>query len=211
VTAGPGDFRRPIDEPAYLADPGPALAAIAAADPGFDPERFLDNFQQLFFQLKAAWQARDAEAGQAYMTAGMYANWSAQIENMTAHGIHNVLENLIISGTAFVTAEHAAELDRITLRVDASAGHFALADATGEVVFGSAEPQPLTEYWTFERPSGARTPAPSGSGPQCQTCGAPVSLDRSGRCRYCKSPVRLAGIDWAVARVSEVYDLGPRP
>ncbi len=206
------EFRRPLDEPAGLIDPRPALTAIAAADPGFDRQRFLDRLQELFFRLKQAWQDREAGAAQPFMTPGMFAAWNSQIETMTSERVRNVLENLAVQDLEFVTASHSEQIDRVTVRINAVAGHYAVAEATGEVVFGSTQPQPLTEYWTLERPGSLRTPGRAGNPDlQCPTCGAPLQFDRHGHCRYCQATVSLASLDWTVSRVSDVYEFPDPP
>ena len=202
------DYVRPIDEPATVPDPRPALAAIRAADPAFDPQRLLDRVQSLFFGLKRAWQARDAAPARPFMSAGMFDNFSAQIDAMRKNRIRNVLEDLHVLGTHVVAADHGEQGDRITVRIDAGAAHYAVADSGGELVFGSHQPVPLTEYWTLERPAGVRTPGTGGSSaPQCPNCGAPLTSDAAGRCHYCNAPIKLAGIDWIISRISETYEL----
>jgi hypothetical protein len=43
----------------------------------------------------------------------------------------------------------------------------------------------------------------------CLSCGAPVSLNQIGECRYCKAAVTSGKFDWVVSRIEQDDAVSP--
>ena len=184
------------------------LAALQAKDPNFNQQMFLDRAQAAFFALQKAWMDRNLEPARVYMSDGIYHRWKAQIDAMIAAHKKNVLDNLVIGGVQIVKVQTDPNFDSITVRIDASAADYEVDDTTAnKVIYGSRQDQPFTEYWTFTRSGAARTKAGEGAeATQCPNCGAPLSINESGVCSYCKATVTSGQFGWVLDNITQASE-----
>jgi hypothetical protein len=98
--------------------------------------------------------------------------------------------------------------DAITVRIDASAADYEVDDTTAnKVIYGSRDSKPFTEYWTFIRSGAARTKAGEGAEiTQCPNCGAPLSINESGICSYCKATVTSGQFGWVLDNITQASE-----
>jgi hypothetical protein len=184
------------------------LAALQTKDPNFNQQMFLDRAQAAFFALQKAWMDRNLEPARVYMSDGIYHRWKNQIDAMIAAHKKNILDNLMIGGVQIVKVQTDPNFDSITVRIDASAADYEVDDTTvDKVIFGSRQDQPFTEYWTFTRSGSARTKAGEGAEvTQCPNCGAPLSINESGVCSYCKATVTSGQFGWVLDNITQASE-----
>jgi hypothetical protein len=184
------------------------LAALQLKDPNFNQQMFLDRAQATFFALQKAWMDRNLEPARVYMSDGIYHRWKMQIDQMIAAHKRNVLDNLVIGGVQIVKVTTDPNFDTITVRIDASAADYEVDDTSAnKVIYGSRQNQPFTEYWTFIRSGGARTKAGEGAEvTQCPNCGAPLSINESGVCSYCKATVTSGQFGWVLNNITQATE-----
>jgi Tim44-like domain len=184
------------------------LAALQAKDPGFNQQMFLDRAQAAFFALQKSWMDRNLEPARVYMSDGIYHRWKTQIDAMIAAHKKNMLDNLVIGGISIVKVQTDPNYDAITVRIDASAADYEVDDTTAnKVIYGSRQNQPFTEYWTFIRSGAARTKAGEGAEVTlCPNCGAPLSINESGVCSYCKATVTSGQFGWVLDNITQASE-----
>ncbi|HEX9095306.1 MAG TPA: Tim44-like domain-containing protein [Candidatus Dormibacteraeota bacterium] len=214
--------RTSIGNPMQAANYGPAyapmaqmrstvtedLAALQTKDPNFNQQMFLDRAQAAFFALQKAWMDRNLEPARVYMSDGIYHRWKTQIDAMIAAHKKNMLDNLVIGGVHIVKVQTDPNFDTITVRIDASAADYEVDDTTAnKVIYGSRQNQNFTEYWTFIRSGSARTKAGEGAEvTQCPNCGAPLSINESGVCSYCKATVTSGQFGWVLDNITQASE-----
>lgn len=184
------------------------LAALQAKDPDFNEQRFLDRAQAAFFALQKSWMERNLEPARVYMSDGIYHRWKNQIDAMIAAHKKNILDNLVIGGVQIVKVQSDPNFDSITVRIDASAADYEVDESSNnKVIFGSQKDQPFTEYWTFTRSGAARTKAGEAAEvTQCPNCGAPLSINESGVCSYCKATVTTGQFGWVLDNITQASE-----
>lgn len=184
------------------------LASLKSKDPNFNEQMFLDRAQASFFALQKAWMDRNLEPARIYMSDGIYHRWKNQIDAMIAAHKRNVLDNLVIGGVQLVKVQTDPNYDAITVRIDASAADYEVDDTTAnKVIYGSRDSKPFTEYWTFIRSGAARTKAGEGAEiTQCPNCGAPLSINESGVCSYCKATVTSGQFGWVLDNITQASE-----
>jgi len=184
------------------------LAALQSKDPNFNQQMFLDRAQAAFFALQKAWMDRNLEPARVYMSDGIYYRWKNQIDAMIAAHKRNVLDNLVIGGVQIVKVQTDPNFDSITVRIDASAADYEVDDTTAnKVIYGSRDSKPFTEYWTFIRSGAARTKAGEAAEvTQCPNCGAPLSINESGVCSYCKATVTSGKFGWVLDNITQASE-----
>jgi predicted lipid-binding transport protein (Tim44 family) len=181
------------------------LAAISARDSRFNKDAFLGGVQSTFFVVEEAWSRRKPEISRQVMADGLWQQHRVQISGYSEANRRNVLEGLAVGSLTVIAAGTDANYDTVTVRILASSADYDVDDRTGKVVRGSKEIVQWTEDWTFQRSSSAHTPPAGGTlSNRCPNCGAPLDLDPSGECRYCKAPVSSGTFDWVLTRISQV-------
>ena len=181
------------------------LAAIRAHDPQFDENEFINQAQREFFIVEKAWSDCKPEESRRVMADTLWDQHRAQIEQYVAKGQHNVLDNLALAGATIVSAGSDANHDHIALRMHAACADYDVDNGTGKVVRGDRSVREWYEDWRFERSSKATTRPDGGTMAQhCPNCGAPLDVDLSGVCSYCKAPIMSGDYDWVLARIDQV-------
>ena len=75
-------------------------------------------------------------------------------------------------------------------------------DATGDVVNGSKDKTKLMRYeWSLVRPCGTKTGGEMTHTEVCPNCGAPVDINKAGKCEYCGSIIETKASDWAISAI----------
>ena len=177
------------------------LAQIAADDPGFDPEVFMQHAQMAYFLAEEAWQARNPEQARPYLGDAEYLKWQVRAKELERLHQKNVLENLNVQGMHLIAADHSSQGDSVTVRIDAVAADYLVDDSDGKVVQGERQDQRFSVYCSFQRVAGTRTPVAGVLDNKCPKCGAPLSLDEAGQCRHCGAAVGSGHFDWVLARI----------
>lgn len=179
------------------------LSDLSSRDPNFNQQVFLDRAQATFFALQNAWMNRNLEPARIYLSDGIYHRWKMQVDEMLAQRKRNVLDDLVIGGCTIAQVAGDANFDSITVRFDASAADYEVDDLN-RMVSGDKKDRPFTEYWTFIRSKAARTRAgETAEITQCPNCGAPVSVNESGTCAYCKATVTTGQFGWVLDNITQ--------
>jgi predicted lipid-binding transport protein (Tim44 family) len=182
---------------------GQGIANLQASDPAFALDAFQARAKAAFLALQDAWCRQNLDAGRGFLSPGAYFTWRAQLETLAAEGRRNVMENLEVRSVAPIQIVHGRVYDDLTVRITAAAADFEI-DAAGKIVFGDRTVRAFTEDWTFQRSVGVATSQKAGTLENtCPSCGAPVSLNQIGECRYCKAAVTSGKFDWVVSRIEQ--------
>lgn len=189
-------------------DPERGLAALRAKDPRFATDTFEEQVQRAFFLVEEAWTGRNPDLSRQVMADGLWQQHRFQIESYRSAGKRNVLDGLSVLSVTVIAVHLDDDYDTITVRILARSADYDLNDK-GKVIRGSRQVTDWAEDWTFQRAAGATTPAAGGTlTDKCPNCGAPLELDFSGVCKYCKALVSDGTYDWVLARIAKVPPAG---
>ena len=189
---------RPGPDPAVLS----GLGAIAAADPDFEAESFLQRAEMVLFLVKQAYQERNMHEGRAFLANPLYGTWKAEVEQLQSRTEHWLFENLNVRSMHVVRAERGPEEESITVHFDLVSDNKLIDDETGRALRDSGDDIRYGERWTFTRAAGARTVVSGGVVAQkCPNCGALLDLHEDGTCNYCGVDVPSGKYDWTVSRI----------
>ncbi len=175
------------------------VATLCAADQNFSLQAFQGRAKAAFLALQDAWCKQNLDAGRAFLSPGAYFAWAAQLETLAAEQRRNVMENIEVRAVEPLQIVHGRVFDDLTVRITAAAADYEV-DPAGKIVFGDRTVRPFSEDWTFQRSVGVATLNKPGTLENtCPSCGAPVSLNQIGECRYCKAAVTSGKFDWVVS------------
>lgn len=136
------------------ADPvAETFRTIRQTEPDFDPERFKEIAQDVFFRIQAAWMRRDLTPVLGLIGDQLKTEYLATLAEMKQKGLINKLENIAVRRIEIVDAGVQGNEVYITLLFTANLLDYTVAESSGEIVSGSnTEPVKFEERWTFARP-----------------------------------------------------------
>jgi hypothetical protein len=154
------------------------LGQITAADPYFDSAGFLSFAQGAYWKIHQATASGDLESARSLLSDAMF----QQLESTRSQpGWSNPIQS--VAQAAITNVGHDGMSDTVTVRIGATST--------------AKKKNQLVEDWTFQRPAANRAGATSApTVTQCPSCGAPVSTDEHGNCRYCHVPIKGVVGDW---------------
>ena len=174
-------------------------------DPDWNEDRFLDTAETIFFTVQEGWSKKELNICRPYLSNSVYNRFKKQLEDLTKRGLRNVCENVVVGSTEIVKIEQDKQFDSISVKFRASMRDYKIDEKTGKVVEGStAQTPPFTEYWTFIRKAGLKTrEAHAVENKKCPNCGAPLEINESGVCKYCKANVVSGNFDWVLSKITQ--------
>jgi predicted lipid-binding transport protein (Tim44 family) len=144
-----------MGQTATVSDLERGLGYIRQMDSAFDPVRFTETAADVFFNIQAAWTARDMGAMRHGLTPEMYETLQKECERLRAERRVNRLENIAVRTVEVTEAWQEGGQDFVTVHFLASLLDYTVDETSNQVVAGSrTEPVKFEEYWTFVRPVG---------------------------------------------------------
>ncbi len=122
---------------------GPALQAIADADPSFAPDRFVDGARAAYRMILEAFWAGDSRAMDGLVSDEIQENFAAAIGDRDGRRLDNRFVEIV--GASITEAEMVGQMAEVTLRF------------TARIASGGSDAV-TTDLWTFSRHIGSRDP-----------------------------------------------------
>ncbi len=156
VSAGDGERWRGVAEPGSAVAQG--LDAIAAADPNFSAQPFLDGAKKAYEMVVTAFAAGDRETLQKLLAVEVFDSFAAALEARAQRG--DVVSTTVVSmdEAKIEEAGLSGRTARVTVRF-LSKLMTATHDKAGTLVDGSTDKAvDMNDVWSFARDAGARDP-----------------------------------------------------
>jgi predicted lipid-binding transport protein (Tim44 family) len=179
-----------------------SIEALAARDPQFSEEGLLARVRFIFESMQAAWSSLEWERARPFLSDRLHEAQSYWIIAYRASGLRNITERTQIRRIELVRASRDRWFDAITVRLFACGLDYTVRDADGAVVGGSkSRERAYSEYWTLIR--SAQKTGPASATPNCPQCGAPLSINMTGRCTHCEAKINSGEFDWVLSRIEQ--------
>jgi predicted lipid-binding transport protein (Tim44 family) len=121
----------------------------------FDPVRFRDTASEVFFNIQAAWMARDMTPVRHLLTPEMYEQMQKDCDQLRLERRVNRLEHIAVRSTEVTEAWQETGQDFVTVHFLASLLDYTVEEGSNQVLEGSSTtPVKFEEYWTLTRPVG---------------------------------------------------------
>lgn len=148
-----GALELPADTDAKLA---PALEAIADADPGFEPSRFVGGAKAAYGMILESFWAGDMAALSGLMSDEVHAQFAGAVTARDGQRLDNKLVR--INRARIVNAQMIGQMAEITVQFDADIVAVT-RDADGTLLSGSeSDAVPTSDVWTFSHLAGSTDP-----------------------------------------------------
>ncbi len=185
---------------------GLPLSTLKQKDPNFDEQAILQRVANQYVQMQSAWEKKDWEPMRAIMTDALYNQMARQLDELKQKGLTNHVDRIAVLDTFISKYMQEADLDVLVVRIKTRICDYTTKDGTGEIVQGSQTRELFMTYdWKLTRNKDRVTLAESElSSVSCPHCGAPLSVNESGKCDYCGSVVTLSDHDWALTAIKGI-------
>jgi predicted lipid-binding transport protein (Tim44 family) len=144
----------PVAPPPIPTPSASGFDLVRQSEPDFDPEKFKEIAQDVFFKVQAAWMRRDTSSVQGLIGQELKIEYDAQFAELKQKGLINRLENIAVRSIEIVDAGMEGQEVYIKVLFTANLLDYTVEESSGKVVKGdSTEPVKFEEFWTFARPS----------------------------------------------------------
>jgi predicted lipid-binding transport protein (Tim44 family) len=134
------------------------LRAIAAADPAFEGDAFLNGAKVAYEAIVAAYARGDRDTLRGLLSREVFESFNAVITEREARGETNEFSFVGISSAGIVDASFAGRIAHVTVRF-VSELVTAIRDRSGNVIEGDIKAvRQVTDVWTFARDISSRNP-----------------------------------------------------
>ncbi len=181
-----------------------AVQALQQSDPAFDLQAFYGRVSTAFLKIQDAWCAQSLQTIRPFISDGTHERFGLQFTEQKLDALRDRMKNIAVQQIQMVQLIHDNVFDSATVCITASAVDQTLSTQTGAVVSGSGDAEVFTEYWTFLRRRGAKTP--NGAGlieGNCPNCGAAIELNAGSQCQACHALLRSGQYDWVLAEITQ--------
>ncbi len=179
-------------------------------DLAFNENHFNERVKKAFEAIQMGWSDRNLSKAQAFLSDGVFEQFSIQLSEMKEKKIIDFMSNLQIKRVQTVDVNSDKNFDVVHVKIDASAINYRKDEKTGAFIEGSKSPQDFSEVWSFVRKPGAKTTRKPGlvEG-QCPNCGNPISIGRVSKCDVCNSLLRSGEYDWVLSEITQTCEWAP--
>jgi predicted lipid-binding transport protein (Tim44 family) len=137
--------------PAFEGPAAAGLEAIAAADPGFEPERFVEGARMAYTMIVEAFARGEKDALRSLLSTQVYDRYAEAIDGRVTRQEQVKTEIERIASAEIAEASHEDGLARVKVRFRAEIATETL-DEKGERIAGDfSQLSTVRENWIFER------------------------------------------------------------
>lgn len=200
-TGGSGASSDPAQMPQREIDSG--LAKLKEEDPEFSREAFLERVSNMYVQLQEAWEAKKWEPIRIMMTDALYNQFKRQLDEYIRNNQTNHVDRIAVLSADMISYRQDEVNDIIKVLLKTRIVDYVVNDADGSLVSGDRSREKFMTYeWTLIRAKGVKTTHDQGVGQvNCPSCGAPMSINQSGKCEYCGSVLTSGQYDWIISAI----------
>ena len=200
-TGGSGASSGPAQMPQREIDSG--LAKLKEEDPEFSREAFLERVSNMYVQLQEAWEAKKWEPIRIMMTDALYNQFKRQLDEYIRNNQTNHVDRIAVLSADMISYRQDEVNDIIKVLLKTRIVDYVVNDADGSLVSGDRSREKFMTYeWTLIRAKGVKTTHDQGVGQiNCPSCGAPMSINQSGKCEYCGSVLTSGQYDWIISAI----------
>ena len=203
LSALPGGKEPGYDMPTVQSgDLAAEMRRLQGRHPDFSPEAFGMRVADIYFGLQKHWSDGRWDRVRPWVTDSLYQSLRFWIEQHTAHGLRNRLEDVELHKVTIVGVRTDAWYESIVVRIHGSMKD-SMVDAQGAIVGGNAKQSRwFSEYWTFIRAVGSGGAIHDAH--QCPSCAAPLDqIGHTGVCGYCGSKISSGTFDWVLSGIEQ--------
>ncbi len=133
------------------------LDAIAASDPSFTRDRFIEGARKAYEMIVAAFAKGDRDTLRRLLSPEVYENFARAIANREAKGESVETAVVAIDDTRVEDARLEGGVSNVTLRLAVKL-MTTRRDRDGRVIEGAEHPVSIVDLWTFARAPASRDP-----------------------------------------------------
>ncbi len=176
------------------------VETIRAHDPGFSAEAFKAFAQDCYLRLQEAWEAKDWARVRPLESDRLFAIHEQQLRELIDGKRTNHMDAQCILKTELVSTKLDGQREILVVRLNATLLDYVTDDTTGKLLDGSkTERKNRTYRLEFIRTAGVLTDTGVDlTSHECPCCGAPVEVNATGHCAYCRNVITSGKFGWVM-------------
>lgn len=176
------------------------IETIRAHDPGFSAEAFKAYAQDCYLRLQEAWEAKDWARVRPLESDRLFAIHEQQLKELIDGKRTNHMDAQCILKTELVSTKLDGQREILVVRLNATLLDYVTDDTTGKLLEGSkTERRNRTYRLEFIRTAGVLTDTAADlTSHECPCCGAPVEVNATGHCAYCRNVITSGKFGWVM-------------
>ncbi len=176
------------------------IETIRAHDPGFSAEAFKAYAQDCYLRLQEAWEAKDWARVRPLESDRLFAIHEQQLKELIDGKRTNHMDAQCILKTELVSTKLDGQREILVVRLNATLLDYVTDDTTGKLLEGSkTERRNRTYRLEFIRTAGVLTDTATDlTSHECPCCGAPVEVNATGHCAYCRNVITSGKFGWVM-------------
>ncbi|MEG1523691.1 MAG: zinc-ribbon domain-containing transport protein [Clostridia bacterium] len=187
-------------------EPGLPIETLKQKDPNFNEQALLEKIGNQYVQMQQAWERHDWEPMRAIMTDTLFNQMARQLDVLKQQGLTNHVERIAVLNAHIQRYAVEGDNDVLVIRLQTRICDYTQNDQTGEIVSGNKTKELFMTYdWKLIRQKDKLTLKQAEMTEiNCPNCGAPLSINQSGKCPYCNTVITLADHDWALSVIKGI-------
>ena len=184
------------------------LLALAADDPQFNQDAFLQRVRGAFTRTQAAWSVQDLAAVRPFLSDGVFERFNLQFAEQKTLGYRNAMDNLQVQACSIEQIELDDVYQTICVQLTASADDSYISIPDGKRLPGPGSTAPFSEIWSFLRKRGAQSKLNADGliEGHCPNCGAAIEMNQNAQCGQCGSLLRSGQYDWVLTAITQASE-----
>lgn len=176
------------------------IETIRAHDPGFSAEAFKAYAQDCYLRLQEAWEAKDWARVRPLESDRLFAIHEQQLKELIDGKRTNHMDAQCILKTELVSTKLDGQREILVVRLNATLLDYVTDDTTGKLLEGSKTERRNRIYrLEFIRTAGVLTDTAADlTSHECPCCGAPVEVNATGHCAYCRNVITSGKFGWVM-------------
>lgn len=177
---------------------------LAATRPDFKWPEYETRVRFIFLELQKAWTQRKWEAARPFESDSLFQMHYYWISAYQRQHLINVLKDVTIERVIPVKISQDKFYSSITVRIYASMLDYTVTESGNKIVAGSSSrARRFSEYWTFIKSHDDGAVHAKTANEQCPSCGAPLKINMSGACEFCKSKITSGQFSWVLSEIEQ--------
>lgn len=175
------------------------MEELILLDHTFSEGKFKTNVDNIFVQLHMAVMMKDLEKVKHFLSEEVFHQYEKVVEDLRNHHVIQMYDEMNVASTDILKVEVTPAYFVVQVCVKSRYMDYWIDETSMQLVRGQNHDRiERLNYLTFTK---KRDFASLGNVRKCQSCGASMDINNSGKCPYCGSIYDLAKYDWILTAI----------
>jgi predicted lipid-binding transport protein (Tim44 family) len=179
------------------------LTSLKERDPDFNEDLFIAKVSNIYIQLQESWEAKEWQKVRPFESDELFNMHKRQLQEFIDSNTTNVVDDIAVLKAQIHNYREYGDTETLDVYLKARIKDYVIDDASKKVIEGDPRQEIVMEYiLSMSRKKGVLSRSGEGTAVKtCPNCGANISINAAGECKYCGSVVTSGDFDWVLTRL----------